>query len=77
MKSIRNNEQGIAHIALIVLFLVVFAGLGTLAYTRVSDNKASEVATTQDEYAGSEEDLASDEDQADPAEDIDKANEAE
>lgn len=50
MKKMIQNESGVAHLLLIVVFVAAFAGLGTLAYTRVNDsNSSKEVAELIDD----------------------------
>ena len=44
--SLRGQEQGIAHLGLVLLVLVIFGAVGFAVY-RINDAKSSETATVQ------------------------------
>lgn len=55
MKSLKNNQQGIAHLFMILAFVLVIAGVTGFAYTRInSSKKNNSVATTQPAAQNSE-----------------------
>ena len=59
MKKLANQEEGVAHIVLIFVFIAVFVALGAFAYTRVSDSQDSgQTDSSQEETIdGENEDL--------------------
>lgn len=55
-KSVRSNEQGVAHLLLIAVIVLVIAGVGYLVYWRFQTaDQSSSSDTTISETAGEEE----------------------
>ncbi len=85
MKTLKNDQAGIGHIILIVAFLVLFAGIGAFAYTRVNEandkkqataNSSSQVANKDDDTENANADdkvsLPDNDDQADPSDTLEE-----
>ncbi len=65
MKKLVNQEEGIAHLLMILVFVVAFVALGAFAYSRVSDNQTADPTETsqEDTVEGEDEDLDTGEEQ--------------
>lgn len=73
MKQLYKDQAGVAHLLLIVVFVVALVGLGTLAYTRINASN-SEVASLEQETAEDKEQLNDETATPDQADEFEKAN---
>lgn len=78
MNKLHKDQSGIAHLLLIMVFVVALAGVSAFAYTRISADKAAETAASEQVEGDNEELAANDEsDESDSLEKIDAEAEKE
>lgn len=46
MRSLHKDQSGVAHLLLILVFVVVLVGISGYAYTRISDKQAASSETS-------------------------------
>lgn len=54
MKNLQQNQQGISHIIMIVVFALLLIGAAGFAYTQVKDGGSEDVGTSESAEADSE-----------------------